>query len=115
MDCYNLFADKIQRFRVGNNGQASGLGPFHDDKRPSFSVNQDKGLWNCKGCGKKGTIVVIKTNKQIGRGDNRKVDIIGKCSVCGTIVYRFSSLKTYKQFLQYYPQNIEESNDATKI
>jgi len=54
MDCYNLFADKIQRFRVGNNGQSSGLCPFHDDKRPSFSVNLDKGLWNCKGCGKKG-------------------------------------------------------------
>lgn len=31
-----------------------GLCPFHDDHKPSLSVNQDKGLWHCFGCGRGG-------------------------------------------------------------
>ena len=54
MDCYQLFADKIQRFKVGSNGQASGLCPFHEDRKPSFSANLNTGLWKCHGCGKSG-------------------------------------------------------------
>ena len=30
--------------------------PFHDDSSPSFSINDDEGLFLCFGCGKKGTI-----------------------------------------------------------
>ena len=33
-----------------------GLCPFHDDHRASLSVNKEKGLWHCFGCGKSGTI-----------------------------------------------------------
>jgi DNA primase len=33
-----------------------GLCPFHDDKTPSFSVNEDKGLFHCFGCGAKGDV-----------------------------------------------------------
>ncbi len=38
--------------------QASGKCPFpdHDDKKASFSVNLDTGLFNCHGCGKKGDV-----------------------------------------------------------
>ena len=31
-----------------------GLCPFHDDKNPSLSVNREKGLYNCFGCGEGG-------------------------------------------------------------
>jgi len=59
MDCYQLFAENIQRFKVGSNGQAQGLCPFHDDHNPSFSVcldkdSEDYGLWHCGGCGAEG-------------------------------------------------------------
>ncbi len=33
-----------------------GLCPFHTEKTPSFSVNEEEGLFYCFGCGKKGTI-----------------------------------------------------------
>jgi DNA primase len=33
-----------------------GLCPFHTEKTPSFSVNDEEGLFYCFGCGKKGTI-----------------------------------------------------------
>lgn len=31
-----------------------GLCPFHDDRKPSLSVNRDKGLWHCFGCERSG-------------------------------------------------------------
>jgi DNA primase len=35
----------------------SGLCPFHQEKTPSFSVNADKGLYYCFGCGEGGDVV----------------------------------------------------------
>ncbi len=34
----------------------AGCCPFHAEKTPSFFVNEEEGLFNCFGCGKKGTI-----------------------------------------------------------
>ncbi len=34
----------------------SGLCPFHNEKTPSFTVNEDKGFFHCFGCGKHGSV-----------------------------------------------------------
>lgn len=34
----------------------TGLCPFHDDKNPSLSVDKEKGLYNCFGCGEAGDV-----------------------------------------------------------
>jgi DNA primase len=34
-----------------------GLCPFHSEKTPSFSLNAEKGLWHCYGCGKGGDLI----------------------------------------------------------
>ena len=34
----------------------TGLCPFHDDKNPSLSVDREKGLYNCFGCGESGDV-----------------------------------------------------------
>ncbi|OQW97660.1 MAG: hypothetical protein BWK74_06010 [Desulfobacteraceae bacterium A6] len=34
-----------------------GLCPFHNDKNPSLSVNPDKNLWQCFGCGAAGDVI----------------------------------------------------------
>jgi DNA primase len=33
-----------------------GLCPFHDEKTPSFTVNEERGLYHCFGCGAGGTV-----------------------------------------------------------
>ena len=38
-------------------GRYMGLCPFHQEKTPSFSVNQERKLYYCFGCGKGGSIV----------------------------------------------------------
>ena len=37
----------------------TGRCPFHDDSSPSFSVNPDKGLYHCFGCGASGGAVLF--------------------------------------------------------
>jgi DNA primase len=38
-------------------GEYRGLCPFHTEKTPSFSVNPDRKLYYCFGCGKGGTVI----------------------------------------------------------
>ncbi len=42
----------IELHKAGN--EYMGLCPFHDDQNPSLSVNPEKGVWHCFGCGKSG-------------------------------------------------------------
>src|ERR1700742_1150363 len=35
----------------------SGLCPFHNEKSPSFTVNEDKGFFHCFGCGAHGDVI----------------------------------------------------------
>ncbi len=35
----------------------TGLCPFHNEKSPSFTVNDDKGFFHCFGCGAHGDVI----------------------------------------------------------
>ena len=51
----DLYKQYLQRFkRTGNSSQYIALCPYHEDTKESFSVNVDKGVWNCKACGVSG-------------------------------------------------------------
>jgi len=52
---------KVKLVRRGRNH--TGLCPFHNEKTPSFSVNEDKGFFHCFGCGEHGSVIdfVMKT------------------------------------------------------
>ena len=56
-DIVQIVSDHAQLKRVGRRWQ--GLCPFHTEKSPSFSVNQEQGLYYCFGCGAKGDVITF--------------------------------------------------------
>ena len=53
-----------KRVRLQKKGREhSGLCPFHTEKTPSFTVNEDKGFYHCFGCNEHGSVFdfVMKT------------------------------------------------------
>jgi len=57
----DIVARRVKLVRKGR--EHSGLCPFHSEKTPSFTVNDDKGFYHCFGCGVHGDIIkfVIET------------------------------------------------------
>ena len=54
-----------RRVRLVKKGREhTGLCPFHNEKTPSFTVNEDKGFYHCFGCGEHGSVFdfVMKTD-----------------------------------------------------
>jgi DNA primase len=56
-DIVAVISEHVQLKRVGRRWQ--GLCPFHAEKTPSFSVNQEEGLYYCFGCGAKGDVITF--------------------------------------------------------
>ncbi len=47
-----------RRMRLVRKGREySGLCPFHNEKSPSFTVNEEKGFFHCFGCGAHGDVI----------------------------------------------------------
>ncbi len=53
-DIVDVVSDYVTLRRSGKNYM--GLCPFHDEKTPSFSVNPEKQIFHCFGCGKGGSV-----------------------------------------------------------
>ena len=51
-DIYDIVSEYVALKKRGRN--FFGLCPFHDEKTPSFSINMDKQIYKCFGCGKGG-------------------------------------------------------------
>lgn len=56
--------------KTNGNGQYSGLCPFHKDTEPSLSVNSTKGVFNCFGCEKSGSVIdAVCFYENVGTGE----------------------------------------------
>jgi len=53
-----------------------GLCPFHSEKTPSFSVNEEKGVFHCFGCGESGDVIAF-VQKVEGVGFLEALSILG--------------------------------------
>lgn len=54
----NLLDDiGVRNIQKLGNSQIVAVCPYHDDKKPSFSVNLENGLWTCFACDKHGDLV----------------------------------------------------------
>ena len=50
----DVIAKRVKLIRKGR--EHSGLCPFHNEKSPSFTVNDEKGFYHCFGCGAHGSV-----------------------------------------------------------
>ncbi len=53
-DIREVISERVELRKAGK--ENLGLCPFHADKTPSFSVNADKGVFHCFGCGASGDV-----------------------------------------------------------
>lgn len=53
VDIVDIIDERVPLKKSGNNHK--GLCPFHNEKSPSFTVNQDKQFYHCFGCGANGS------------------------------------------------------------
>ncbi len=51
----DIVGRKVKLVRKGR--ESGGLCPFHNEKTPSFTVNDDKGFYHCFGCGAHGNVI----------------------------------------------------------
>ena len=54
IDIVKVIGDYVRLKRLGSTGRYVGLCPFHQEKTPSFSVNQSRQFYKCFGCGEGG-------------------------------------------------------------
>ena len=55
IDVVEVIGNRIEIKKAGK--EYKGLCPFHTEKTPSFTVNEDKGIYKCFGCGAAGTSI----------------------------------------------------------
>ncbi len=58
----DIVGRRVKLVRKGR--EHSGLCPFHNEKTPSFTVNEDKGFYHCFGCGAHGDIFSFVQNAE---------------------------------------------------
>uniref|UniRef100_A0A7C5AM47 Zinc finger CHC2-type domain-containing protein n=1 Tax=Desulfobacca acetoxidans TaxID=60893 RepID=A0A7C5AM47_9BACT len=52
----SFYTGELRDLKPGTNGNAMALCPFHEDKKPSLSVNLETGYFHCFGCGAEGDV-----------------------------------------------------------
>ncbi|GEM_PF-275039 len=120
LDIIDVVSEHVALKKSGRN--YSGLCPFHKEKTPSFSVNPDKGIFKCFGCGAGGDAIsfLMKINN-----NNFHETIIELAQKFGIEMpaYGFTSEKTElkKQILElnketanFFMKNLLESPEAEK-
>ena len=105
----DLFGDHVKQLSVNASGQASGLCPLHDDKKPSFSMNLDTGLWKCHGCNKSGNAFQFAELIEIDPTPYKSYKTSGKSHNQPEIETRA------KQFNEYLKTNFDSLKNLGKI
>src|ERR1700686_4760111 len=57
IDIVKVVGEYVRLRRMGTTGRYIGLCPFHQEKTPSFNVNQARQFYKCFGCGVSGDVL----------------------------------------------------------
>ena len=95
-DHASYYSSELKKFKINGNNQAIGLCPFHNDKKPSLSINLMDGRYNCFGCGEKGNTITFHAKKHAISISEASVNLSGidlKKSKLPVIFYDYRSEK----------------------
>ena len=89
----------VKQIKKQSNGEFSALCPFHKEKTPSLSLNPEKNLFNCFGCGESGDIYDLHM-KMTNSGFKAAKNYIdeGDGTLAAATVTRPKTKKKYKTF-----------------
>lgn len=79
INIYDLVSRYVSLKKRGSN--YFGLCPFHNEKTPSFSVNPEKGIYKCFGCGKGGDIFSFLMEEENLTFPEAVRSLAGECGV----------------------------------
>ena len=118
-DIHDVVSEYVNLKKRGRN--FFGLCPFHDEKTPSFSINIDKQIYKCFGCGKGGGTInfimdverldFVDSIKYLGDKYNINVAIEEKSKAQQDIFNQIYAMNDLA--MNYYKNNI--NNDIKQI
>ena len=119
-DIVDVISTYIELKKKGKN--FFGLCPFHNEKTPSFSVNQDKQIYKCFGCGAGGGVInfvmdvdnidFVTATKKLASMYNIEIEEDEKDTYTKDLKYQL--LKINSLALNFFQQNLN-NNDGKKI
>ena len=114
-DIYDVVSEYVNLKKRGRN--FFGLCPFHDEKTPSFSINIDKQIYKCFGCGKGGGTInfimdverldFVDSIKFLGDKYNINVEIEEKSKAQQDIFNQIYAMNDLA--MDYYKNNINNN------
>jgi DNA primase len=118
-DLVAIAGEHIALKKVGR--RWSGLCPFHQEKTPSFSINQEMGVWHCFGCQKSGDAITFI--REVEHLDF--VEAVERLAVRAGITLRYSDANMSKErkrkerlheavgeAIDYYHRKLLEDDEA---
>lgn len=119
VDIVEFISDYVHLTKAGQNHK--GLCPFHSEKFPSFTVNQEKQIFHCFGCGVGGDIVSFLM-KHDNLSFTEAVEYLAKKAGVEMPVDKHAQTEAYKktgriyqaneEALQYFVGNLNKSPEA---
>lgn len=118
IDIVKVAGEYVRLRRIGATGRYLGLCPFHQEKTPSFNVNQTRQFYKCFGCGAGGDAIEF-TMRVEGLGFSQAVDLLGERS--GVLAGRSWSVADRRAYAQLnaqadvLAQRLEDFADGLRI
>lgn len=116
----DIISKKVRLKKQGKN--FSGLCPFHNEKSPSFSVNEQKGFYHCFGCHAHGDIITFTMETEglqfkdaiIKLAEEYRIEIPYVQNNLVQQNYIIRDFEIAEKIAQFFHKNLFSTNDAVE-
>jgi len=103
-DIVDIVGEKVTLSKQGKS--YFGLCPFHHEKTPSFSVEPERGIFNCFGCGEKGNAITFKQKTE----NLTFMEALEDLAIKAHVDFNFTAYKKENPFKKFYEINEDAKN-----